>query len=239
MGATLFEDTRLSGSGDVSCSTCHQAEPSFSDGVDRHLGLDGKPLDRRTPPLWNMAWGLSWFWDGRAPSLEAQAAGPVENKREMGGDLRRAIETLAADPLMRKSFAAAFPEDPAVTRDSLTKALAALARILVSPETRFDRWVKGDDRALDQDEIAGLSLFVGKARCVACHQGWRFTDEAFHDIGLPSSDKERGPVLGAKAADQAFRTPSPRERVWSAPYMHDGSLSPPSRTGWTIMRQVS
>ncbi len=225
LGAALFEDTRLSGSGTVSCSGCHQAELSFSDGIDRHPGLDGEPLDRRTPPLWNMAWGLSWFWDGRSASLEAQAAIPIEDKREMGGDLKRAIEALAADPLMRESFAAAFPEDPAVTRDNLMKALAAFERTLVSPQTRFDRWVKGDDEALDQDELAGLSLFAGKAGCVACHQGWRFTDEAFHDIGLHSEDKGRGPILGVKAADHAFKTPSLCERVWSAPYMHDGSLA--------------
>ncbi|WP_244610423.1 cytochrome c peroxidase [Microvirga pakistanensis] len=225
LGAALFDDTRLSGSGEIACSTCHQAELSFSDGVDRHPGLDGAPLERRTPPLWNMAWGLSWFWDGRADSLEAQAAIPIEDKREMGGDLERATKAIAADPLMQKSFAAAFPEDPAVTRDNLMKALAAFERTLVSPQTRFDRWVKGDDRALDKDEFAGLALFVGKAGCVACHQGWRFTDEAFHDIGLRSQDKGRGPVLGVKAADHAFKTPSLRERVWSAPYMHDGSLA--------------
>jgi len=225
LGAALFEDTRLSGSGNLSCSSCHQADLSFSDGVGRHTGLDGQPLDRRTPPLWNMAWGLSWFWDGRAASIETQAAGPIENKREMGGDLERAVRTLASDPQMRTFFAKAFPEDPTVTRANLMKALAAFERTLVSPETRFDRWVKGDDNALDADELAGLSLFVGKAGCVACHQGWRFTDEAFHDIGLPGDDKGRGPVLGVKAADHAFKTPSLRERVWTAPYMHDGSLA--------------
>ena len=225
LGAALFDDARLSGTGNVACSSCHQAELSFSDGVDRHTGLDGQPLDRRTPPLWNMAWGLSWFWDGRAGTLEAQASGPIENKREMAGSLDQAIKTLATDPVMQKSFAAAFPEDPAVTRANLAKAIAAFERTLVSPETRFDRWVKGDDDALEPDEIAGFSLFVGKAGCVACHQGWRFTDEAFHDIGLPGADKGRGPILGVKAADHAFKTPSLRERVWSAPYMHDGSLA--------------
>ncbi|WP_243371413.1 cytochrome c peroxidase [Microvirga solisilvae] len=225
LGAALFEDTRLSGAGNVSCSSCHQAELSFSDGIDRHPGLDDQPLDRRTPPLWNMAWGLSFFWDGRAASLESQALGPIEHQREMGGDLKRALEALASDPQMRASFAKAFPEDPSITRDNLLKALAAFERTLVSPETRFDRWVKGDDAVLEADELAGLSLFMGKGGCVACHQGWRFTDEAFHDIGLPSTDKGRGPVLNMKAADHAFKTPSLRERVWSAPYMHDGSLA--------------
>lgn len=225
LGARLFEDTRLSGQGDVSCATCHQADLSFSDGVPRHGGLDGQPLERRTPSLWNMAWGLSWFWDGRAGSLEEQAAGPIENKREMAGDLGRIIPVLAADRETAKAFAGAFPEDPVVTRANLTKALAAFQRTLVSPETRFDHWVKGDDRALEPDELAGLKLFVGKAGCVSCHQGWRFTDEAFHDIGLAGGDLGRGAFLGLKAANNAFKTPSLRERVWSAPYMHEGSLA--------------
>ncbi|MBF9234269.1 cytochrome c peroxidase [Microvirga alba] len=225
LGATLFEDKRLSGAGDVACATCHQAELSFSDGVPTHDGLDGLALDRRTPPLWNMAWGLSWFWDGRATSLEAQASGPIENKREMGGNLDRAVQTLSADPKMTRAFAGAFPEDPAVTRANLVKALAAFERTLVSPETRFDRWVKGDDKALEPDELSGFKVFVGKGACVNCHQGWRFTDEAFHDIGLPGDDPGRGKVLGVKAAEHAFKTPSLRERVWSAPYMHDGSLA--------------
>ncbi len=225
LGAKLFDDPRLSGDGTVACSTCHQAELSFTDGVPRHGGLDGQPLDRRTPPLWNMAWGLSWFWDGRAASLEDQAAGPIENRREMAGDLAGAVKTLAADTETVRSFARAFPEDPAVTRSNLLMALAAFERTLVSPETRFDRWVKGDDAAIDADEKAGLRLFVGKAGCVSCHTGWRFTDEAFHDIGLPGQDPGRGAVLGLKAAGNAFKIPSLRERVWTAPYMHDGSLA--------------
>ncbi len=225
LGAKLFEDPRLSGSGDVACSTCHQADLSFSDGIDRHPGLDGQPLDRRTPPLWNLAWALSLFWDGRADSLETQAIVPIENTREMAGDLDRSLQALSADPQMRKAFASAFPEDPTVTRANMAKALAAFQRTLVSPETRFDLWVKGEDAALEPDELAGLSLFVGKAACVACHKGWRFTDDAFHDIGLPGEDRGRGPILGIAAADHAFKTPSLRERVWSAPYMHDGSLA--------------
>ncbi|NBJ13028.1 cytochrome c peroxidase [Microvirga arsenatis] len=225
LGAMLFEDPRLSGDGTVSCATCHQAELSFTDGVPRHEGHDGQPLDRRTPSLWNTAWGLSWFWDGRAAGLEAQAAEPILNKREMAGDVRRAVEILAADASASRSFARAFPEDPTVTRDNILKALAAFQRTLVSPETKFDRWVKGNDDALDQDEMAGFRLFVGRARCVSCHTGWRFTDEAFHDIGLPGTDPGRGAVLGLKEVDNAFKTPSLRERVWTAPYTHDGSLT--------------
>jgi cytochrome c peroxidase len=113
----------------------------------------------------------------------------------MAADPDRVVRTLAADPQMSRAFATAFPDDPAVTRANLAKALAAFERSLVSPETRFDRWVRGDDKALEPDELTGFSLFVGKAGCVACHQGWRFTDDAFHDIGLPGDDQGRGAIL--------------------------------------------
>jgi cytochrome c peroxidase len=224
-GRSLFHDTRLSGTGQIACATCHDPALSFSDGVARRLGHDGEPLPRRTPSLWNLAWGLTFFWDGRAATLEAQVSGPIENPREMGGDIAKATAEMAADPESARRFAAAFPDDPRVTEANIKAALAAFERTLVSPETRFDRWVKGDDTALRPDELAGLKLFVDRAGCVACHKSWRFTDEAFHDIGLTSGDLGRGDELKLPAANHAFKTPSLRERVWTAPYMHDGSLS--------------
>jgi cytochrome c peroxidase len=224
LGRALFEDTRLSGDRTLSCASCHDPLLSFTDGVARRPGHDGEPLPRRTPSLWNLAWGLTFFWDGRAPSLEAQASGPIENVREWGGDIAKASARLAADPAAVKSFAAAFPKDPKVSETHIRAALASFERTLVSPETRFDRWVAGDAGAIDADELAGFKLFVGKAQCVNCHKGWRFTDEAFHDIGLATQDRGRGEVLRLSAADHAFKTPSLRERVWTAPYMHNGSL---------------
>jgi cytochrome c peroxidase len=225
LGRALFEDMRLSGDGTMACATCHDPALSFSDGVARRPGHDGEPLPRRTPSLWNLAWGLTFFWDGRAPDLEAQASGPIENVREMGGDIAKAAARLAADPAMAARFAVAFPETPRATEANIRAALASFERTLVSPKTRFDRWVEGDEAALDPEERAGFGLFVGKAGCVNCHKGWRFTDEAFHDIGLPGADRGRGEALKLAAADHAFKTPSLRERVWTAPYMHDGSLA--------------
>src|SRR5215207_5509970 len=225
LGRALFTDTRLSGDGSMACVTCHDPALSFSDGVARRRGHDGEPLPRRTPSLWNLAWGLTFFWDGRAPRLEAQASGPIENRREMGGDIAKAAARLAADPAMAARFAAAFPDDPRVTEDHIRAALASFERTLVSPKTRFDRWLGGDEATLDAEERSGFGLFVGKAGCVACHKGWRFTDEAFHDIGLAGADRGRGAALKLAAADHAFKTPSLRERVWTAPYMHDGSLA--------------
>jgi cytochrome c peroxidase len=95
----------------------------------------------------------------------------------------------------------------------------------VSPQTRFDRWIAGDERALSNGEIAGFRLFVGKARCVSCHSGFAFTDYAFYDIGLPDDDRGRGAVLRLAAAEHAFKTPGLREIGRSAPYMHNGSLA--------------
>jgi cytochrome c peroxidase len=104
-------------------------------------------------------------------------------------------------------------------------ALATYERTLVSPVTRFDRWIEGDGKALSAEEIAGFKLFTGKAGCADCHTGWAFTDSAFYDIGLPGDDRGRGAVLRLPAAEHAFKTPGLREVARSAPYMHDGSLA--------------
>ncbi|MDJ1156948.1 cytochrome c peroxidase [Chelatococcus sp. SYSU_G07232] len=225
LGRRLFEDPRLSANGLLSCASCHDSKLSFADGVALGKGIAGTPLARHTPMLWNLAWGRTLFWDGRAASLEEQARGPIENPLEMGSTVTKAVAGVSSDATMRTAFAAAFPERPQVSEDNLLAALAAFERTLVSPETRFDHWVKGDDGALTSEELAGFRLFTGKAGCVSCHSGWRFTDEAFHDIGLAGEDKGRGAILGLAAADHAFKTPSLRELAWTAPYMHDGSLA--------------
>jgi cytochrome c peroxidase len=228
LGARLFDEKRLSGDGTIACSTCHQPELSFSDGIARRKGLDGSLLPRRTPSLWNAAWGLTQFWDGRATTLEAQAAGPIEHPNEMAGTLENAVAFLKRDDSYRAAFIKAFPREvEPVTPQTLLGAISAYERMLVSPATRFDRWVEGDDAALDETEMSGFRLFTGKAGCVACHKSWRFTDDAFHDIGLPlaaTPDRGRGAILKLHKIDHAFKTPSLRERLWTAPYMHDGSI---------------
>ena len=225
LGARLFSDVRLSANGEISCSTCHDSELAFTDGVMRGQGIAKVPLARHTPALWNLAWSETLFWDGRAPSLEAQARGPIEHPLEMGQTIAAVAGVLAADPKTSAEFARAFPGDPLVTPDTIVRALAAYERTLVSPPTRFDRFVAGDDAALSPSERIGYDLFTGRAQCVSCHSGWAFTDRAFHDIGLPTDDLGRGPVIGLPAVNHAFKTPSLRELNWTAPYMHDGSLA--------------
>lgn len=225
LGRRLFEDKRLSVDGTVACTSCHDPALAFTDGVARGQGVAHEKLARHTPHLWNLAWGAAFFWDGRAPTIEQQLRGPIEDRREMGESLPHLAGKLGRDRAYRLAFAKAFPASPAVSETAIVQALATYVRSLVSPKTRFDAWVEGQDMALSSSELAGLRLFTGRAGCSACHSGWAFTDRAFHDIGMPGDDLGRGKVIDLRAADHAFQTPSLRELAWTAPYMHDGSLA--------------
>jgi cytochrome c peroxidase len=225
LGARLFSDPRLSGDGRRSCASCHRPELGFSDGRRRAQGLNGQALKRNTPALWNLAWSSAYFWDGRAPSLEAQVVLPIVAADEMGGDWSTILRRLNDDSSLTAAAAAAFAGATAIAEASVAKALAAYVRSLVSPPTRFDAWIEGDRQALKANEVRGFRLFTGKAGCVLCHVGWRFTDDRFHDIGLAGRDMGRGLVAGGTPGLPAFKTPSLRELAHTAPYMHDGSLA--------------
>lgn len=224
LGAALFCDPRLSGTGRYSCASCHRPEHGFSDGRRKARALSGRPLQRNTPALWDLAWSKQFFWDGRARSLEEQVRMPIEARDEMAGDWPTILSRLQADAGLAARFDAAFPGRPAVTEESVVKALASYVRSLVSPKTRFDAWIEGDAGALTAAEINGFRLFTGKAGCMLCHVGWRFTDDKFHDIGLPGKDLGRSAVPGGTPGRRAFKTPSLRQLAHTAPYMHDGSM---------------
>jgi cytochrome c peroxidase len=225
LGRDLFRDGRLSGDGGMSCATCHDPGRAFTDGRQTGAARGGGALLRNVPALFNLAWSKSFFWDGRAISLEEQAKVPILAADEMAGKFEVIAKRLKADPEMRSRFAAAFPPGGEIREAEILAALAAYERSLVSAPTRFDRWVEGDDAALSREEADGFSIFVGKGGCVGCHGGWRFTDDAFHDIGLKSTDPGRGAVPGGIPGLRAFKTPSLREAPKTAPYMHDGSLA--------------
>jgi cytochrome c peroxidase len=224
LGASLFTDSRLSGTGRHSCASCHRPEHGFTDGRRQARALSGVPLPRNTPALWNLAWSKQFFWDGRASSLEVQVRMPIEAANEMGGDWPTILRRLQADPTLADRFRAAFPDEPAISEAAIVKALSSYVRSLLSPRTRFDAWIDGDADALSAAELRGFRLFTGKAGCMLCHAGWRFTDDRFHDIGLPGNDPGRAAVPDGTPGRMAFKTPSLREVVHTAPYMHDGSL---------------
>jgi len=224
LGAQLFSDRRLSRHGERSCIDCHRPERAFTDGRRRARGLSGRPLPRNTPSLFNLAWGKQFFWDGRAASLEEQVQGPILAADEMGGDWPTILDRLKRDAGLAARFSRAYPGEPAISEATVVKALASYVRSLVSPPNRFDAWVGGNPDALSPSELRGFGLFVGKAGCVLCHVGWRFTDDHLHDIGLRSADPGQGGVAGGTPGLRAFKTPGLRELARTAPYMHDGSL---------------
>jgi cytochrome c peroxidase len=225
LGERLFHDPILSGHNGSSCATCHQPTNEWQDSVPKAMGLDGMPLPRRTPTLWNMAWGNTYFWDGRAATLEEQVLGPMQNPREMGQQMAQLVEELSQSTEYPQMFAEAFPETPAIETETISQALATYVRTIVSPEAPFDRWIAGDESAISEGAKRGFALFVGKGNCSACHSGWNFTDQAFQDIGLPGEDRGRGPVINLPKMDFAFKTPTLRNVAQRAPYMHDGSVA--------------
>ena len=224
LGAKLFADPRLSGDGRRSCATCHQPALAFTDGRRRAQATSGSAMRRNTPSLWNLAWSRQYFWDGRAPSLEEQVGGPITTAEEMGGDWPTILARMGNDAVLVAQFRMAFPGEPSPTEAAIRKALAAYLRSLVSQPGRFDAWIAGDAKALTSAEMRGFVLFTGKAGCALCHAGWRFTDDRFHDVGLPGRDHGRADVKGGTPGQIAFKTPGLREVARTAPYMHDGSL---------------
>ena len=181
-------------------------------------------LARRSPTILNVAWGTSFFWDGRAHTLEAQALGPIVNEVEMNMPLEELPGKLSAIPGYQSLFDAAYPNEP-VSPAVIARALATFERGVVSGRSAFDRWVEGDETALTASERRGFDVFVGPGHCADCHSGWNFTDGRYHDTGLPSADLGRAAVEpDSPLARYAFKTPSLRDIVRRAPYMHDGSL---------------
>ena len=225
LGRMLFFDPILSGSQTRSCGHCHNPGLSWGDGLPRAIGE--KPLTVRSPSLIDIAWVDSFGWDGKFPTLEAVTFGPITGKGNMNlPEADVLISRLLAIPGYVKAFNASFGED-AVTRHNIELALATFQRTIVASEAPFDRWVKGDEPAIDTAAKRGFDLFVGKARCAECHSGPAFTDSSFHDIGTAEGDDiGRGGLFpNSVKLRHAFKTPTLRDVARRAPYMHDGSVA--------------
>lgn len=224
LGKMLFFDTRLSRDKNLSCASCHNPSFGWEVPFDKAIGAGGKPLGRHAPTALNQAWSKNLFWDGRAPTLEAQARGPIEAGVEMDLPMATAVARLKEVKGYVQAFERVFGS-AGITEANVLKAIATFERTIVTGDTPFDRWVRGDAKALPEPAQRGFAVFSGKAQCASCHSGWNFTDDKFHDIGLPGSDPGRAGVTRQAADQQAFKTPSLRETAARAPYMHDGSLA--------------
>lgn len=224
LGRTLFFDPRLSGSNYISCGTCHNPSFAWGDGLPKGIGHAMTQLGRRTPTILNLAWSEQLMWDGRFETLEEQALGPMAAPVEMNQQMEAIVTELKAIPEYRTLFRVSFG-DEGVTVPNIAKAIATYERTVVSGIAPFDRWVAGDEVAISESAKRGFDLFNNKANCVACHSGWNFTDDSFHDVGLPDKDIGRGEQLpDIQVMQHAFKVPTLRNSVERAPYMHDGSL---------------
>lgn len=206
----------------MSCATCHNPSLGWSDGLSKAVGHNHKQLGRKTPTILNLAWTDRMMWDGRAKNLEDQALGPLANPDEMNMDMGQLPEKLASIPGYQKMFEKAFPGEK-ITNELVAKAIAVYERGIVSEKSPFDKWIEGNEKAITDDAKSGFVLFNTKAKCAACHSGWRFTDDSFHDIGLNTNDLGRGKFLKIQSQQHAFKTPGLRNIASRAPYLHNGS----------------
>ena len=235
LGKRLYYDTALSVDNTVSCASCHDPARGFADPRQFSVGVNQKLGGRNSPPVANAAYFEAQFWDGRAPTLEAQAEGPVQNPVEMAHTLKGVEERLSTDSTYPEAFRRAFGEGP-ITYQKVEKAIATFERTVLLANSPFDRWYFGKDKkALSPAAQRGFEVFrrADKANCATCHtlaeNHALFTDNKFHNIGIGvkdgvPADLGRYEVTKNDADRGSFKTPSLRNIALTAPYMHDGSL---------------
>lgn len=226
LGKQLYFDPRLSVDKSISCASCHDPTKGWSNGEQFATGVNAQLGGRNSPTVLNSAYNRFQFWDGRAPSLEHQAVGPIQNPIEMAMTIDDVIDRLNEIDGYREQFQEVFGTD--VTEEGIGKAIAAYERTILTGNAPYDRYKAGDESALSESADRGRELFFGKAHCSACHVGPNFTDNAFHNIGVgmdaDEPDLGRYVVSGLEGDKGAFKTPTLREIARTAPYMHDGSM---------------
>jgi cytochrome c peroxidase len=232
VGRALFFDPRISASGKTACASCHFPELGYVVADARPINDSGKPTSRKSQPLIGIghAGGALVGWDGRNPTLEAQAKGSIAtgsmSMRETATPVKVEVieERIRSAPEYAARFNAALQSKP-INIDTIAMAVAAFERTLEPGIAPFDRWVAGDEKAIAEPAKRGVALFTGKAGCTACHSGWRFTDDQFHDIGTTTTDKGRGRDVKDPALEFAFKTPTLRSVALRAPYMNNASIA--------------
>ena len=228
LGRRLFREKALSRDRSLACANCHQRKRAFTDGRARSVGVYGRQGPRGVPTLVNRAWGESFFWDGRIPTLEEQVLQPIQAESEMDLTIEEAVERLKAKKRYVRLFGDVFGDE--INGGNLAQALAAYVRTIVSGDSPYDRYLFGDADALSELQLAGLRIFRGKGNCTACHTGPTLTDEEFHNTGVAWRDGAflddgRFSVTADPLDRGKFKTPTLREVARTAPFMHDGSLA--------------
>jgi cytochrome c peroxidase len=242
LGKMLYFDPRLSSTGTVSCFSCHNVMEGGDDHRPTSIGVHGQVGGRNAPTVYNAAFLSTQFWDGRAASLEDQSKGPPANSIEMGmPSLDAVIERIREIPGYRVYFEAAFGAGDVVTMDNAAKAIAAYERTLITPGNEYDRYARGDERALNDEQVRGLETFSAVG-CTSCHQGPNFggpslpTGTGFF-MRFPTypespyvarydlaSDSGRANVTKSVGDQHLWRVPGLRNLEYTAPYFHNGKV---------------
>lgn len=230
LGQRLFTDTRLSADYSLACISCHRFDLGGADGRRVSLGINGAKGPINAPTVFNSGLNFVQFWDGRAITLQEQAAGPIHNALEMGSSWAQVLERLAADEGMRRDFAAAYPDG--LTAANVADAIASFEQSLLTVDSPFDRFLRGDSQALGELEIDGYHRFRDFG-CISCHQGALLGGNMFQKFGVlgdyfagravSQADLGRYNVTGRDEDRHVFKVPSLRNVALTAPYFHDGS----------------
>ncbi len=233
LGERLFHEIKLSRDNSVSCATCHPLAKGGMDGQRFSVGVQGKKGNVNAPTVFNAMLNFAQFWDGRAPTLEAQALIPIENPLEMAANLSDILVKLQNDPAYQKDFLQLYP-DEGVSAHSLADALASYERTLLTYNAPFDRYLNGAKQAISAEAQAGYLRFVDLG-CASCHQGagiggnmfQRFgvMDDYFRGKPFRQADQGRYNITGLESDRHVFKVPSLRNVAVTAPYFHDGSAA--------------
>lgn len=227
LGKKLYFDPRLSKSGFISCNSCHNLSMGGTDNLPTSIGDHWQQGPINAPTVLNSKMNLAQFWDGRAKDLKAQAGGPIANPGEMAFTHALAIEVLESIPAYVAEFKAAFGSD-GVNIDRVTTAIAAFEDTLVTPNSRFDKWLAGDKKAITEQEAKGYALFRDSG-CVACHNGPAVGGASFQKMGVVEPYQTKSTAEGlsgvtGKDADRLnFKVPTLRNVEMTYPYFHDGA----------------
>lgn len=227
LGKKLFFDPRLSRSGFISCNSCHNLSMGGSDNLKTSIGHNWQEGPINSPTVLNSSLAVAQFWDGRAATLKEQAGGPIANPGEMAFTHDLAIDVLQSIPGYVAEFKSVFGSSR-IDIDKVTSAIAAFEETLVTPNSAFDKWLQGDDKALNARELAGYKLFK-ESGCVACHNGPAVGGTSFQKMGIvepyktTSTAEGRSAVTGKDEDRFNFKVPTLRNVELTYPYFHDGA----------------
>ncbi len=231
VGEKLYNDTRLSADGTISCATCHVLDKGGVDRLQSSIGINGQKGPINSPTVFNSANNFVQFWDGRAKDLAEQALGPVENPLEMGEKWENVVKKLSNDDEYKIKFAEIY--EGKITKENVADAIAEFEKTLSTPDSDFDKYIKGDKSALSGNALKGFVTFVEKG-CISCHSGTYFGGNSFQMMGadyftdrnttITEADLGRYNVTKDEADKHMFKVPILRNVAVTQPYFHDGAV---------------